>query len=203
MESLTPLVNFVKKYISLTEEEEAYFISLLHVTKVKRKQYIHQPGFICQYRNYVLKGALRAFILDTNGQEHTISLAIEDWWISDPTSFVLQQPGTFFVEATEDSTIAKISYEAEQQLMQQYPKFERFYRITSQLTAIHAQARLLSNISQAAEERYETFASKYPQLLQRYPLYIIASYLGMTREFLSKIRNRNTAHEVKALPNQQ
>src|ERR1700754_4294677 len=116
MENLTPLVNFVKKYISLTEEEEAYFISLLHVTKVKRKQYIHQPGFICQYRNYVLKGALRAFILDTNGQEHTISLAIEDWWISDPTSFVLQQPGTFFVEATEDSTIAKISYEAEQQL---------------------------------------------------------------------------------------
>lgn len=82
--------------------------------------------------------------------------------------------------------------------MQQYPKFERFYRITSQLTAIHAQARLLSNISQAAEERYETFASRYPRLLQRFPLYIIASYLGMTREFLSKIRNRNTTRKEKS-----
>ncbi|KAA2243389.1 Crp/Fnr family transcriptional regulator [Chitinophaga agrisoli] len=191
MEDLTPLVNYVKKYIPLTEGEESFFISLLQVTKVKKRQYIHQPGYICQYRNYVLKGALRAFISDNNGQEHTISLAIEDWWIADPASFILREPGTFFVEAVEDSTIVQISYEAEQQLMQQYPKFERFYRVTSQLTAIHAQKRLLSNISQTAEERYETFAGRYSQLLQRFPLYIIASYLGMTREFLSKIRNRN------------
>src|ERR1700743_2941071 len=191
MEDLTPLINFITKYIPLTGDEEAFFISLLQTSKIKKKQYIHQPGYVCQYRNYVLQGALRAFILDNNGQEHTISLAIEDWWISDPASFILQEPGTFFVEAIENSTIVRISYEAEQQLMLQYPKFERFYRITSQLTAIHAQKRLLSNISQTAEERYETFAARYPQLLQRFPLYIIASYLGMTREFLSKIRNRS------------
>jgi CRP-like cAMP-binding protein len=192
MEDLTPLVNYVKKYIPLSDEEEAFFISLLRVTKAKKKQFIHQPGYVCQYRNYVLKGALRAFIPDNSGQEHTISLAIEDWFISDPASFTLQEPGTFFVEAVEDSTIVQISYEAEQQLMQHYPKFERFYRITSQLTAVHAQKRLLSNISQTAEERYEAFAARYPQLLQRFPLYMIASYLGMTREFLSKIRNRGT-----------
>jgi CRP-like cAMP-binding protein len=191
MEDLTPLVNYIKKHIPLTAAEEAFFISLLQTAKIKKKQYIHQPGYVCQYRNYVLQGALRAFILDNNGQEHTISLAIEDWWISDPASFILQEPGTFFVEAVENSTIVKISYEAEQQLMQQYPKFERFYRIASQFTAIHAQRRLLSNISQTAEERYETFAARYPQLLQRFPLYIIASYLGMTREFLSKIRSRS------------
>jgi len=101
---------------------------------------------------------LRAFILDSDGQEHTISLAIEHWWISDPASFILQEPGTFFMEALEDSTIARISYEDEQDLMNQYPKFEHYYRIISQLTAVHAQKRLLSNISQKAEERYETFA---------------------------------------------
>jgi CRP-like cAMP-binding protein len=103
----------------------------------------------------------------------------------------LQEPVTFFVEAIEDSTIIMISYDAEQQLMNKYPRFERFYRIISQLTAIHAQRRLLSNISQTAEERYDNFVTLYPQLLQRFPLYMIASYLGMTREFLSKIRNRN------------
>ena len=196
MEDVTPLLNHVRKYIPLTEEEEAYLISLLGVTRVKKKQYIHQPGYVCQYRNYVLKGALRAFVLDKDGQEHTISVAIEDWWIADPASFILQEPGTFCVEAIEDSIIVKISYEAEQQLMQQYPKFERFYRITSQLTAIHAQKRLLSNISQTAEERYETFAGRYPQLLERFPLYMIASYLGMTREFLSKIRNREAGRSA-------
>jgi CRP-like cAMP-binding protein len=191
MDDVSPLINYVTKQMPLAKEEEDFFASLLRVKKVKRKQFIDQPGFVSKYRNYVVKGALRAYIIGNDGQEHTIAFAIEDGFIGDPGSFLSQEPATLFVEAIEDSEVIQMSYENEQKLLETISKFHSYFRLATLHVAVNIQKRVLSNISQSAEERYDEFAKEYPQLLQRFPLYMIASYLGMTREFLSKIRNKS------------
>lgn len=188
---VSPLVEYVTKQLPLTKTEEDFFASLLSVKKVKRKQFLDQPGFISRYRNYVVKGALRAYIIGDDGQEHTIALAIEGGFIGDHGSFLSQEPATLFVEAIEDAEVIRMSYENEQQLLETVSKFHSYFREKTLQVAVNIQKRVLSNISQSAEKRYEAFAKDYPQLLQRFPLYMIASYLGMSREFLSKIRNNN------------
>jgi CRP-like cAMP-binding protein len=190
MQDFSSLLNHIAPNITLSDEEKELFISVLRIKKVKRKQMVEQPGFVSKYRSYVVEGALRAFFIGKDEQEHTIALAVEGWWIGDPASFLLQEPATLFVEAIEDSTIIQLSYEGEQLLLEKIPRFARLLMERSLWIAVILQRRIISHVSLSAEERYEEFAQKHPALLQRIPLYIIASYLGMTREFLSKIRNQ-------------
>ena len=127
------------------------------------------------------------------GQEHTITFAIDDWWITDYNSYIFQQPATMFVVALEDSIILQLDYEKEQELKLQNHKFETFFRIMAERGLAAQQRRIISNLTQTAEERYETFSNKYPQIVQRVPQYALASYLGMTTEFLSRIRNKRVS----------
>jgi CRP-like cAMP-binding protein len=190
MDDFSALINYVSRHIALTDEEKAYYASLLRIKKVKKKQFIVQPDFVCTHRTYILKGAMRSYLIDGNGQDHTISFAIEDWWIADFNSYIFQTPATLFVEAMEDSTLIQISYEHEQQLLEKYPKFEKFYRILAQNGYAFLQRRILSDISLKAAERYEHFMAKYPLVAARIPQYALASYLGISHELLSKIRNK-------------
>ncbi|MCK9403628.1 MAG: Crp/Fnr family transcriptional regulator [Chitinophagaceae bacterium] len=192
MNDYTKIKNYVARHIQLTEEEETYFVSLLRTTRVKKKQFIVQPGFTCKYRSYVLTGAMRAYLIDNKAQEHTVAFAIEDWWISDYNSYINQEPATLFVEALEDTILIQIDYNAEQLLMETIPKFERFFRIITQRSFAFLQKRILSNLSKSAHERYEEFIEKYPSIANRVPQYALASYLGFSPEFLSKIRNKRT-----------
>jgi CRP-like cAMP-binding protein len=189
MEELDTIRQYVARYIQLTKQEQEYFVSLLRITKVKKKQFIVQPEFICKYRTYVFTGAMRAYLVDNTGQDHTIAFAIDDWWITDYNSFIFQQPATLFVEALEDSTLIQIDYNTEQLLMETVPKFEKFFRIITQRSFAFLQQRMLSNLSKSAEERYEEFIHKYPRIVQKVPQYALASYLGMSTEYLSKLRN--------------
>lgn len=190
MDEFSAIKKYVSRHIQLSENEEAYFVSLLRITRVKKKQFIVQPEFTCKYRSYVVSGAMRAYIIGKKDQEHTIAFAIDDWWISDYNSYINQEPATFFVEALEDSVLIQIDYNAEQLLMETIPKFERFFRIITQRSFGFLQKRLLSNLSKTAEERYEEFLEKYPAIANRIPQYMLASYLGFTTVFLSKIRNK-------------
>ncbi|KAF0138930.1 MAG: cyclic nucleotide-binding protein [Stygiobacter sp.] len=192
MDEFLEIKKYVARHIQLTEEEENYFVSLLRVLKVKKKQFIVQPEFTCKYRNYVVKGAMRAYLVNNKAQEHTIAFAIEDWWISDYYSYINQVPATLFVEALEDTTLIQIDYNTEQLLMETVPKFERFFRIITQRSFAFLQKRMLSNLSKTAEERYNEFMEKYPSIANRVPQYALASYLGFSTEFLSKIRNKQT-----------
>lgn len=192
MDEFIPIVNYVERYIQLTEEEKEYFVSLLRINRVKKKQYIVQPEFVCKYRSYIISGAMRAYLVDDKGKEHTVVISIEDWWISDFNSYLSQEPATLFVEALEDSVIVQIDFHSEQQLMERIPKFERFFRLITQRSFAFLQKRILSNLSKGAEERYDEFVSKYPDIANRVPQYALASYLGFSTEFLSKIRNRKT-----------
>lgn len=185
-----PLVKYVTKQLELTEEEQEIFASLLRVKKIKKRQFIAQPGFVSKNWNFVIQGSLRGYFIGNDAQEHTISLAIEDCFIGDAGSFLLQEPGTLYIEALEDCVLIQICYENEALLFEKIPKFERYFRLRSQHIAVIMQQRVISNLSLTAEQRYEEFANKNPAFIQRIPLYVIASYLGMTREFLSKIRNQ-------------
>jgi len=190
MDDFSAIVNYITRHIELTEEEISYYTSLLKLKKVKKKQFIVQPDFICGHRTYILKGAMRSYLIDANGQEHTISFGIEDWWIADFNSYIFQQPATLFVEAMEDSTLIQISYENEQKLLDTLPKFEKFYRILAQNGYAFLQRRILSDISLNATDRYEHFIKKYPLVAARVPQYALATYLGISHELLSKIRNK-------------
>lgn len=195
MQDFIPLLNHIAADNIFSAEEQALFVSYLEIKKVKRKQLIEQPGFVSKYRTYIVDGALRAYFIGKEGQEHTLSIAIEDGWIGDPGSFFYREPATLFVEAIEDSTLIQWTYESEQLMLQQIPSYAAIMMKSAQHIAVMMQKRVITHLSMSAEERYEDFANKYPNVIRRMPLYIIASYLGMTREFLSKIRNQRSANK--------
>ena len=193
MNEFQPVLEYISRYVTLTEDEVHRLIPFFKVRKVKKRQFIVQPGFICKYKSYVVKGAFRAFLVDNEGKEHTLAFAIEDWWISDYSSLIYQEPATLFVEALEDSILIQIEYEDEQTFLKEIPKLEKFERIITQRSSAFQQKRLLSNFTKTAEERYDEFMSKYPLVASRVPQYALASYLGFTTEYLSKIRNGKTS----------
>jgi len=184
------LIDHLQARVAFSDEELNQFISEFKITKIKKKQFIVQPDFIAKYRSYVVKGALRAYVVSDDGQEHTIAFAIEDWWISDYNSYIYQKPATMFVVALEDSVILQIDFDTETKLKKANPKFETFFRITAERTAAAFQRRIIMNLTSSAEERFESFNAEFPLVVKRVPQYTLASYLGMTTEFLSKIRNK-------------
>ncbi|MCD0470556.1 Crp/Fnr family transcriptional regulator [Flavobacterium sp. JAS] len=190
MEEYQLLIHHIQNRIQLSQEELHQFVAGFKITKIKKRQFIIQPDFVAKYRSYVVKGALRAYVVNSQGQEHTISFAIEDWWISDYNSYIYQQPATMFVMALEDTVLLQLDFQSETKLKNANPKFESFFRITAERTAAFFQRRIILNLTSTAEERYDSFIEKYPSIVQRVPQYALASYLGMTTEFLSKIRNK-------------
>jgi CRP-like cAMP-binding protein len=189
MDALAAIVCNVSRFIDLTPEEELYFTSIVRTVKIRKRQFIVQPEFVCRYKSYVHEGAMRAYFVDADGQEHTIALAIEDHWISDFPSFIYQTPATLFVEALEDSVLVQVEYQAMERLLELYPRFDKFLRIFSQRALAAFQRRMLSNLSLSAEQRYDEFLREFPALAARVPQYVVASYLGISTEFISKIRN--------------
>jgi CRP-like cAMP-binding protein len=193
MEDVLPVIHYIERYVDLSDEEKNHLASFLKITKVKKRQFIVQPGFVCSHKSYVVKGAFRGYLVDNEGREHTLSFAIEDWWISDYSSLIYQEPATLFVEALEDSVLIQITYEDEQKFLADIPKLEKFERIITQRSLAFQQKRLLSNFTKTAEERYDEFMSKYAAIAKRVPQYALASYLGFSTEYLSKIRNGKTS----------
>jgi CRP-like cAMP-binding protein len=187
------IIEYIEKFVKLNEEERQLFTSCFKEVKIKKRQFIVQPNFTAKYRHYVLKGAFRAYVVADEGQDHTITFAIDDWWITDYNSYIFQQPATMFVVALEDSTILQIDFDKEQELKKANHKFETFFRIIAERGLAFHQRRIISNLTQTAEERYINFVDKYPQIVQRIPQYALASYLGMTTEFLSRIRNKRVS----------
>lgn len=186
------ILQYVSQFIDINKDEKEYFLSLFTEKTIKKRQFIVQPDYVCKYRTFILEGAFRGYLMCTEGKEHTISFGIENWWISDFNSYIFQEPATLFIEATENSKILQLSYNDEQELLEKHPKFEKMFRIMSQKDLASNQKRVMSNLSDSAEIRYEKFVVQYPKINNRMPQYAIASYLGFTTEYLSKIRNKRT-----------
>jgi CRP-like cAMP-binding protein len=192
MTEIQSLQNQLIEKHSFTEKEAEFFVSHFTERKVKKRQFIIQPEFIAKYRVYVVQGTFKAYVIGNDGQENTISLAMDGWWISDPNSYIYQKPATMFVEALEDSIIFQLDFENEQLLKAHSHQFETFFRTVAERGLAFMQRRLIASLTLTAEERYEQFADKYPDFLQRVPQFAIASYLGMTTQYLSRIRKKQT-----------
>jgi len=189
MTSKDKLIKYVRNFVPLTEEEATLFVANFQERKIKKRQFIVQPNFINKERTFVVKGAFRTYAVADDGQEHTIQFAIENWWASDFNSYIYQHPATLFVVALEDSIILQIEHDKEQELNKANHKFETFFRIMAEKGLAFEHRRIIFNLTHSAEARYENFLLNYPNLIQRVPQYALASYLGMTPVFLSKIRN--------------
>ena len=189
MTAYQPLIDHVQKKVTLTDEEIQEFTACFKLTKIKKRQFIIQPEFVARYRNYVVQGAFMGYVVADEGQEYIIQLAVEDWWISDYNSYIYQQPATMFVIALEDSIILQLDFENEQQLKKKNPKYETFFRITAERSTAYIQRRIITNLTKTAEERFNEFEDKYPHIANRIPQYVLASFLVITTQYLSKLRS--------------
>ncbi|PWT74141.1 MAG: hypothetical protein C5B59_11760 [Bacteroidetes bacterium] len=178
----------ISQYIELNDEQFDYFLSLTTSRKLRKKQYLLQAGEVCRYESFVTKGCLRAYSIDEKGKEHIVQFATEDWWIADLNSFLTQTPAFYNIDALEDSELIQIEKNALEQIYSCLPQFERFFRIKIQKAFTSLQSRLNESLSGTATDRYLSFISKYPSFEQRLPQHQVASYLGISAEFLSKIR---------------
>jgi CRP-like cAMP-binding protein len=181
--------RFIAKYVSLNDEELAFFHSLLRTRKVKKKNFLLQEGEICDFEAFIIRGCIRSYYLDKEGVETILLFAVEDWWVSDITSFADRKPSNIFIETIEDSELLTIDFAGKTRLLERLPAFERMYRLLVQRSLGVLQQRFYSTISETAEERYLQFLEKYPLVAQRVPQHQIARYIGVSPEFLSKVRS--------------
>lgn len=184
------ILQNVGKHIELDETEVSYFTSLLKKKDLRKKESLLKQGQACSVINYVHEGALRAYYRDRDNNESIIMFAINDWWVTDMYSFATESPAMLDIEALQESTIFQLQKSDLDQLFKNAPKFERFFRIIMQNAYVREQLRTIQNLSMSAEERYNNFLKKYPQFARQIPLKQIASYLGITPEFLSVLRKK-------------
>jgi CRP/FNR family transcriptional regulator, anaerobic regulatory protein len=182
------IIQNMEKIISLTDEEKELILSKIELNQYKAKTVILHAGEICKHSYFVKSGILRSFTINDNIVEHVLQFACEDWWIGDMYSLISQKPGNLFIEVNEDAEVALLSKENQEELYHEIPKLERFFRILTENSLVAHQERLMDNLSLTAEERFEKFCSKYPTLIQKVPQKQIASYIGVTPEFFSKMK---------------
>jgi len=182
------ILQNIARHITLDKGEQDYFLSLITPENISRKQILLTEGHPCRNIYYVDAGVLRAFFSDQWGKESTIMFAIADWWITDMFCFINQQPAMLTIEALADSTIFRLQRNDWETLLAAVPKFEKYFRVLMQNAYTREQLRVIQNLSIPAEERYNNFLGKYPQIAKQVTQKQIASYLGITPEFLSAIR---------------
>ncbi|QEC40663.1 Crp/Fnr family transcriptional regulator [Pseudobacter ginsenosidimutans] len=180
----------INKKVALTEADKAVIKTYLTPKKVRRKQYLLQEGDVCKNIIFVEKGALREYSLDESGREHILQFALEGWAISDLYSFLTGEPATYAIDAIEDSELVLIGKSAHEELLVKCRAYETFTRLNITGAYLAMQKRLTSTTSASLEERYEAFVALYPHIAERVPQHMIASYLGLTPETLSRVRKR-------------
>ncbi|WP_027075666.1 Crp/Fnr family transcriptional regulator [Maribacter antarcticus] len=185
-----PLLDYINKYINLTVEEETILISKVVLRNYLKDQYISQQGDICKSANFIISGCTKTFHVDMAGQEHIVMFSVEDWWTSDLGSFISQTPADFNVQCIENTQLIQFTYDNLEALYTALPKLERLFRKIIERAFIASQKRIIRNFSLTAKERYLIFKEAYSEIEQRVPQYMIASYLGITKEFLSKIKSQ-------------
>lgn len=176
--------------VPLTSEEESLIVAAFQPGKLRKKQYFLQEGQVCKYVGFIVKGAMRQYSVDDKGVEHIVQLYIEDYWASDRESALMLTPSNYNIDAWEDTELLVATVADMVSLIATVPAFGERTRLMDQRSFIASQRRLNSTISNSAEKRYEEFANNHPQFMQRFPQHLIASFLGITKETLSRIRKQ-------------
>lgn len=186
--SSEPLLSYFNNTIPLNAEETQLVTELFKSRLYRKKQYVLQENDVCNQFNFVVRGCLRMYKIDEKGNTHILQFASENWWMSDIGSFHQKKPSELCIDALEDTMVLQISYENLIKLYTSAPKFDRIFRVLIENSFVTLQNRLLQNISSTAEDRYLSFLESYSHLSNRLPQTQIASFLGITPEFLSKLK---------------
>ena len=176
--------------VTLSKEEHELVKKHLTPKKLRKKQYLLQEGDVSKFVAFVEKGVLRSYSIDEKGGEHIIQFAIEGWLISDLSSFITGKPATYTIDALEECELVLISRSAHEELLRTLPKYETWIRLLITGAYIALQRRITSIISLSLEDRYKAFVEIYPNIVQRVPQHMIASYMGLTPETLSRVRKK-------------
>lgn len=184
------IIDTILKHVTLSPQEQELFLSKTETRHYKFKTILLNAREVCKTSYFVNSGVLRSFNINDNIVEHVLSFAYSGWWISDMYSLLSQKPGNLFIQVIEDAEVVLLSKENQEVLYKEIPKLERFFRILTENSLIAHQERLMDNLSLTAEERFEKFCIKHSDLIQKVPQKQIASYLGVTPEFFSKMKSK-------------
>jgi CRP/FNR family transcriptional regulator, anaerobic regulatory protein len=182
------LLNHIQKFVALSEEEQEILLRYITVSDVPKKDFLLRQGQVCTANYFILKGCFRLYYINDNGTDQILHFGIDNWWIADYDSLDKQVPSAFYLQAVEPSRVAVLKKAVQEELFEKVPKLERYFRIVFQKAYTASQMRIKYIYTFSGEERYHHFNNSFPGFVQRIPQYMLASYLGFTPEFLSKIR---------------
>jgi CRP/FNR family transcriptional regulator, anaerobic regulatory protein len=182
------LLTHIKRYVQLTEHEEQLLCNNLELIKLKKKQFLLEPGKHCKGNYFVLKGCLRLYMVNNKLNEQILQFGLENWWIADQDSLLNKQPSKCYIQAIEESELLLLTEHNKQLLFEKIPKLESYFLIMMHKALVASQRRVGFIFNMNDEERYRHFVGLYPGFLQRVPQYMLASYLGFTPQFMSRLR---------------
>ncbi len=181
-------IETIKKQISISSSEEDYIRSTVQYRTFKKGEFLVKQNEVCKSINFIVSGCVKTIYLDHKGNEHVMFFSVENWWAGDSGSFYSQTPADYTVECLEETTVIQNSLSDLEELYLRVPIMERFFRILVQNAYVNLQKKMVQYLSLSTKERYLIFNKKYSDIEQRVPQYLIASYLGVTKEFFSKMK---------------
>jgi len=183
-------IDYLRKFSSqpLTDDDKALIRQNFTPVRLRKGQYILQAGDICRKFAFIVKGAMRMYFVDDKGLEHIVRLGIEDWWMGDRESFIYQTPSRFHIDALERCDLLCMTLENANELEEKVPAFRQMMNKLDERNIMANERRLTAAISFTAEKHYMEFADCYPELVNRFPQHVIASYLGINKDTLSRVK---------------
>ncbi|WP_288437253.1 Crp/Fnr family transcriptional regulator [uncultured Chryseobacterium sp.] len=188
---LSQLIEHFRQIVSLEDQDINCITSKLEIISLKKKEYLLREGQVSRHMRFIAKGSLYAYHIDEKGKENTTQLGIENWWVNDLYSYLCGLPSRMFIQANEDTTIIQISKSNLDLLYTEVPAISEFWRLKMQSAYVTLQERTFEHSRVDAYTKYRTFVTAYRTIEQRFPQYMIASYLGITVEYLSYLRKKH------------
>lgn len=182
------IVTHIKKHVSLDDDEATLLTSLLTVQEVKKKEHLLKAGEICNDNYFIVSGCFRLYIINQKGVEQVIQFGIENWWITEYVSLKSGKASGFYIQAVENAAVIVLNKKVQEELFEKIPQLERYFRIVLEKAYASQLMRINYIFNLSGEEQYRHFNRNFPEFVQRVPQYMLASYLGITPEFLSKLR---------------
>lgn len=190
----TILIQNIKELVPIDEVDVPIIKEAFNPVHLKRKQFLLKMGDPSNHMRFVADGCVRVYSINPDGNENILQFGVSGWWVNDLYAYLTQKPATFFIQAITDSTLLQIHRTRLNQLFDQLPMMDRFFRIKTQMGYVALQERTIQTMNKTAEQRYLEFIKRYRNMEQQIPQYMIASFLGVTPEHLSTIRKKISIH---------